>query len=84
VEEQLQSLTLKERICVHNLKRAWEKHHADLPFSVVMCLRFARSSPGKRTFNEKTAWKVMQEYDHHYLSLTAEVLDAQLLTKVSE
>lgn len=82
VEEQLASLTPKERECVDSLKAKWEKAHPDKPFSDAMYLRFARCSPGRKKFQLNASWKVMKKFDHRYLSLTAEGLEEQLLSKV--
>jgi hypothetical protein len=84
IRKQIVSLSRPERVCFENLKRKWERKNSDLPFTNEMYLRFARCSPGKRPFDEKESWSVMKDFDHHYLSLTAEVLEMQLLTKVSQ
>mmetsp|Transcript_9104 Transcript_9104/g.16531 ORF Transcript_9104/g.16531 Transcript_9104/m.16531 type:complete len:343 (+) Transcript_9104:257-1285(+) len=81
ISEQVASLTRKEKKCLENLKQRWETRNPDLPFSDSMYLRFARTSPGGKKFNEKASWEVMKKFDHHYLSLTAEVLEPQLMTK---
>jgi hypothetical protein len=82
VNEQLASLTRKELRCVENLQKLWEARNPDTPFSAEMYLRFARCSPGKVKFNQKTAWNLMKKFNHDYLSLTAEALEQQLDSKV--
>lgn len=73
-----------ERECFDNIKKTWEDKNPDSPFSDEMYLRFARCSPGKKKFNEKTALRVMKNFDKRYLSLTAVELEKQLVTKVSD
>ena len=82
LEQQLASLTAREKECVDTLRSKWEAVHPDLPFSDAMYLRFARCSPGQKKFNVKASWKVMKAFDHRYLSLTAETLENQLLSQV--
>uniref|UniRef100_A0A7S1VJ89 CRAL-TRIO domain-containing protein n=1 Tax=Grammatophora oceanica TaxID=210454 RepID=A0A7S1VJ89_9STRA len=82
IEEQIKSLTEEEKKCFDELKKKWEaKEDRSHSFSDEMILRFARCSPGKTKFNVKTAWKVMNKYNAHYLELTAGGLEKQLLTK---
>ena len=82
IDDQIASLSEQQRECVENLKKRWEAENPDLPFSSEMYLRFARNSPGQRTFNEKASWVTMKNFDHRFLSLTAEALEEQLSTKV--
>jgi hypothetical protein len=67
VEEQIASLSKKEKECVGLLKRKWEEAHPDTPFSDGMYLRFARCSPGSKKFNFNASWKVMKKFDHRYV-----------------
>ena len=83
VQEQIDDLSPEELECFENLKRRWSKKYpeeADL-FDDEMILRFAYCSPGPAKFNEAAAWKVMQNYDKRFLSLTATYLEEQLSTK---
>jgi hypothetical protein len=80
IAEQIAALTEAEKKCFDNLKEKWEKTYE--PFSDEMYLRFARCSPGKEKFNEKTAFKVMKSFPRRYLELNAIDLEKQLATKV--
>lgn len=83
VQEQIDDLSPEEFECFENLKRRWSEKYpdeADL-FDDEMILRFAYCSPGPEKFNEAAAWKVMQNYDKRFLSLTATYLEEQLSTK---
>jgi hypothetical protein len=80
IAEQIAALTEAEKQCFDNLKAKWEKTYE--PFSDEMYLRFARCSPGKEKFNEKTAFKVMKSFPRRYLELNATDLEKQLATKV--
>ncbi|GAX22111.1 hypothetical protein FisN_6Hh359 [Fistulifera solaris] len=79
IAEQIAALTEAEKKCFDNLKEKWEKTYE--PFSDEMYLRFARCSPGKEKFNEKTAFKVMKSFPRRYLELNAIDLEKQLATK---
>eukprot|EP00568_Trieres_chinensis_P005759 CAMPEP_0183292292 /NCGR_PEP_ID=MMETSP0160_2-20130417/1398_1 /TAXON_ID=2839 ORGANISM="Odontella Sinensis, Strain Grunow 1884" /NCGR_SAMPLE_ID=MMETSP0160_2 /ASSEMBLY_ACC=CAM_ASM_000250 /LENGTH=298 /DNA_ID=CAMNT_0025453219 /DNA_START=10 /DNA_END=906 /DNA_ORIENTATION=+ len=81
VKEQIDSLSPEERACVDALKQRWEKKDRGHVFSDEMYLRFARCSPGATKFNEEAAWKVMKKFNPRYLTLTAEKLEQQMLTK---
>ncbi|KAL7569205.1 hypothetical protein ACA910_016763 [Epithemia clementina (nom. ined.)] len=81
ISEQIASLSADERQCFDNLRIRWKALHPDRPYSDEMYLRFARCSPGKTKFNEKTAWRVMNRFDRRYLVLTASRLESQLLSK---
>lgn len=80
IQEQIASLTETEKKCFDNLKAKWEKNYE--PFSDEMYLRFARCSPGREKFNEKSAFKVMKNFPRRYLELNAVELEKQLATKV--
>ena len=82
ISEQIASLSPEERECYNSLRIRWKALHPDRPYSDEMYLRFARCSPGKTKFNEKTAWRVMNRFDRRYLVLTASRLESQLLSKV--
>jgi len=83
IAEQIAALTAPEKACLDAIKVKWEKEHMDKPFSDLMYLRFARCSPGRKKFQQDASWKVMKKFDHRYLSLTAEAMEDQLLSKVS-
>lgn len=89
-EEQLGSLSAEEKECYDNLKEKWnkliEENKADgktpvHSYSDEMLLRFARCSPGRKKFVEEASMKVMKKFDPRYLTLTAEGLEKQLLSK---
>lgn len=82
IADQIASLNEAEKKCFDDLKAKWEKNHPDKPFSDEMYLRFARCSPGKKKFNKDASWKVMKKFDNKYLTLKAEAMEAQLLSKV--
>jgi len=88
--EQLESLSPEEKKCFDDLKEKWNKHieenktagkTPDHSYSDKMLLRFARCSPGRKKFVESASWKVMKKFDPRYLTLTAEGLEKQLMTK---
>lgn len=84
--EQMEALSEEERACVDALKARWEKKDRKggiKKFSDEMYLRFARNSPGKTKFNEKTAFNVMKNFDARYLTLKASNpdLEKQLLSQ---
>lgn len=80
IEEQIASLNEAEKKCFDNLKAKWEKTYE--PFSDEIYLRFARCSPGKEKFNEKSAFIVMKSFPRRYLELNAMKIEKQLATKV--
>ena len=82
LEEQLASLTESERQCFDSLKQKWNDKHPETPFSDEMILRFARCSPGKKKFQKDASWKVMKKFNQRYLTLKAESMESQLLSKV--
>lgn len=82
LEDQRAGLSVAQRKCVDNLKTRWENKNPNVPFSDEMYLRFSRCSPGPKPFNEKTAWRTMKNFDHRFLSLTAEGMEDQLMSKV--
>jgi hypothetical protein len=82
IQEQIEALDEAEKKCLEYLKTKWEKKSPGVEFSDEMFLRFARCSPGSKKFNEKESWKVMKKFDRRFLSLTAEGLEDQLLSKV--
>jgi len=88
--EQFESLTAEEKECFDHLKTKWNKQIEDNKasgkgptheYSDEMILRFARCSPGRKKFVESASWKVMQKFDARYLSLKAEGLEKQLMSK---
>jgi hypothetical protein len=84
---QINSLSKSNRKCIETIKQKWERRNPDCPFTYDMYLRFGRATITNEKnpkYNEKLAWKLLEQYDHHYLSLTAEVLEPQLLTKVRD
>jgi hypothetical protein len=83
IELQIEALDPNERECFDSLKGKWEERYPDSPFSDEMYLRFARCSPGAKTFNKKSSFKAMKKFDKRYLSLTAAGMKRQLMTKVS-
>jgi hypothetical protein len=83
LQEQIDLLSMEEKMCFHNLKIKWEENADSEPFiSDDWYLRFARCSPGPTKYNEKSAWIVMSKFNRKYDKLTAELLEQQLLTKV--
>jgi len=83
VQEQIASLTTKEKKCFDNLKAKWNSGTADDFFELddEMILRFAYCSPGSEKFNEKASWKVMEKFDRRFLKLKAVDIEHQLLSK---
>ncbi len=81
-EDELNGLKNSEYSCFCSLKQKWEEEYPDSPFEDGMYLRFARWSPGGNAYDSRNAWKIMERYDRRYLTLTAESLKAQLMTKV--
>lgn len=88
--EQLEALSPEERQCFDNLKEKWNKHVEENKekgatpnhsYSDEMILRFARCSPGRKKFDESALWKVMKKFDPRYMTLTAEGLEEQLMSK---
>jgi hypothetical protein len=82
IADQIASLDASEKQCFDELKGKWQAKHPEFPFSDEMYLRFARCSPGKKKFTTNKSWGVMKKFDHRYLSLTAESMEKQLLSKV--
>lgn len=81
IGDQIASLSTDQKQCFDNLKTRWKERYPDKPLSDEMILRFARCSPGRNKFNERSAWNVMQRFDRRYLVLTASRLEPQLLSK---
>eukprot|EP00535_Pseudo-nitzschia_heimii_P013046 CAMPEP_0197193024 /NCGR_PEP_ID=MMETSP1423-20130617/26276_1 /TAXON_ID=476441 /ORGANISM="Pseudo-nitzschia heimii, Strain UNC1101" /LENGTH=269 /DNA_ID=CAMNT_0042646073 /DNA_START=85 /DNA_END=894 /DNA_ORIENTATION=+ len=83
IQEQISSLTEKERECFENLKAKWSNRTSEDSFDLddKMILRFAYCSPGSEKFNEKTAWKVMEKFERRFLELKAVDLEEQLMSK---
>ena len=81
IEEQIAGLSKEEKECFDNLKAKWANKYPDLPLGDKMILRFSYCSPGAKKFNEKTAWKVMKNFDRRFLTLTAVDLEKQLKSK---
>ncbi|CAJ1950241.1 unnamed protein product [Cylindrotheca closterium] len=89
-QAQMESLSPTEKQCFHNLKEKWNKHIEENKekektpthsYSDEMILRFARCSPGRNKFEETASWKVMKKFDPRFLTLTAEEIEKQLLSK---
>jgi hypothetical protein len=81
-QDQIDSLVGDDLKCFEALKKKWQKEYPDKPYTDSMILRFARCSPGEKKFNAKSSYKVMKNFDRRYLTLTAEALEDQLLSKV--
>lgn len=81
IQEQIAGLSKEEKECFDNLKAKWADKYPDLGLDDAMILRFAYCSPGAKKFNEKTAWKVMKNFDRRFLNLKAVDLEEQLLSK---
>jgi hypothetical protein len=81
IQEQIAGLSKEEKECFDNLKAKWAEKYPDKGLDDEMILRFAYCSPGTKKFNEKTAWKVMKNFDRRFLNLKAVDLEEQLLSK---
>lgn len=81
IEEQIAGLSEEEKECFDNLKGKWAEKYPDQSFDDKMVLRFAYCSPGAKKFNEKSAWKVMKNFDRRFLSLNAVDMEEQLMSK---
>jgi len=79
--EQIAALNPDERACFDELKARWSKKDRGHTYSDLLILRFARCSPGLKKFDVDASFKVMEGFDARYLSLTAESMEKQLLTK---
>lgn len=90
IEEQIQSLSTRERECFCNVKHMWESLECFDPitsrwvrvdrgyvFSDEMYLRFAQCND----FDQDAALSAMDQYDPRYLNMRCEVLEQQLLSK---
>jgi len=77
---QLAVLNTQDLECFENLKRRWQESYPGEPFDDRTILLFAQCAPAG-SFNEASAWKTMNNYERRYLSLTANGLRKQLLTK---
>jgi hypothetical protein len=91
IEEEIDSLSGKERACFELLKARWEERVEasklaggdDVPiFSDAMILCFARCAP-MGPFHEASAWKIMKKCNARYLDLSFGELGRQLKTRVS-
>lgn len=83
IQEQIDSLSMEERMCFHNLKVKWEEEPSNVPFHDEWYLRFARCSPGgMEKYNEKSAWNVMLKFNRRYDTLRCSHIEKQLYTKV--
>jgi hypothetical protein len=83
IEEQIAGLSKKEKECFDNLRKKWNKTFPDDSqlLNDEMLLRFAYCSPGNEKFNEKSSWKVMNNYHKRFLTLKAVDIEEQLLSK---
>jgi len=83
IEEQIVGLSKEEKECFDNLRKKWDEKFPDdsKTLNDEMLLRFAYCSPGDKKFNEKAAWKVMNNYQKHFLTLKAVDIEEQLLSK---
>jgi hypothetical protein len=64
VEDQLASLSEAQLEAFQTLKNKWlNKAERPIEFNDYMLLRFIRNSPGKEKFNDKTAFKVLENYE---------------------
>jgi len=79
--EQIAALSEEEKACFDDLKNRWTKKDRGHKYSDAMILRFARCSPGPKKFAAEPAFKVMKSFNPRYLELSAEKLEAQLMTK---
>ena len=79
--EQIAALSEEEKACFDELKDRWNKKDRGHKYPDAMILRFARCSPGPKKFAVEPAFKVMKNFNPHYLDLSAEKLEAQLMTK---
>ena len=79
--EQIAALSGEEKACFDELKERWNKKDRGHKYSDAMILRFARCSPGPKKFAVEPAFKVMKSFNPRYLELSAEKLEAQLMTK---
>jgi hypothetical protein len=86
IEEQLLSLSDKERECFEALSDAWDARYPLEGLSDELVLRYARNSPGTERFDKKSAWKGMALLHKHasvvkQLSLTVANMEEQIMTK---
>jgi hypothetical protein len=65
VEEQLASLSEKQRDALEKLRNKWRnKAEKPVEFNDFMLLRFIRNSSGEKKFNVKTAFKVLENCEN--------------------
>jgi len=88
IQEQFDAITAEERECVEDLMDKWDERSPGEPLPDELVLRYARNSPGNKTFNRKAAWNTMKalsgthrEKALQLLSLGASKLEKQLETK---
>lgn len=79
VYEQLDDVTMEERMCYDNIKCYWEEKYPALP-TIDWYLRFAICY----RYQQKRAWKAMIHFLHHYshvLQLKISSIERQIWTK---
>lgn len=85
IQEQLNSMTHRERACFDDINDWWDDACPLNGLTDELFLRYARNSPGEEAFNKRAAWNVLITLEQddsisRQLSLTATDMKNQLMT----